>query len=503
VSAMPRVASPPTLIDVPARQSQMNLGGSVRSWESFRLGWIAQHLISSFEMVATQYCGHSMSHRIGVRIAALCVALTLSGCFEWEQRRGLDPVISAPAVELSTSNQIRILQALAADAEISLGSQGAWYEVTLAGFNFVDDECRTYFDGIFFLNRDKDTIKSELAAAGATTAAILGLTGASAKSIAIVAQAFGLGVVTTDVIAGTYLYQMPPSVAQGFVKEMQLAYRDGAASRQLLINSPSAAYHAIQDYLSLCLPPTIEAKIAEHVAGAKAVPDPPTGNGNTSFGITVASPRPATRADVRRMITGSVETPLVQSIPSGPRAPLPGVGRNPPPGSGELKMAGSTQTEKDTPQSVGQIIQANLCVTSPTTSFDSARDAIQQAKIGANQGRSRLFTNTENAIKNAAEAQLFLNATSPPCAFDPSEAGPQTAYEKFGFPDEASVTQLQQILKVCDASLNISGKFDKATRDAIGVAKGKINQARRVGLTDLSVNTLRANSFAAIQATCR
>jgi hypothetical protein len=197
--------------------------------------------------------------------------------------------------------------------------------VTQAGFNYVDDECRAYFNTIFFLNRDKDQIKSGLAAAGATTAAILGLTGASTKSIAIVAQAFGLGIVSTDLVAGTYLYQMPPSVAQGFVKEMQLAYRDGAASRRLLINTPSTAYHAIQEYLSLCLPPTIEAKIAEHVAGARAAPDPTTGNGNASFGITVATPPPITRAEVRQAIIRNVETPLPR--PPVRRLPTPGPNR--------------------------------------------------------------------------------------------------------------------------------------------------------------------------------
>jgi hypothetical protein len=268
---------------------------------------------ASDNRIASRQLGPSRPAAIAIkpRLAALlCLALCLGGCSDWEQRHGIDPIISPAAVEVSTSNQMRILEALARDASIQLGAPAPWYEVTQAGFNYVDDECRAYFNAIFFLNRDKDQLKSGLAAAGATTAAVLGVTGASAKSIAIVAQAFGLGVVSTDLVAGTYLYQMPPSVAQGFVKEMQLAYRDGAASRRLLINTPSSAYHAIQDYLSLCLPPTIEAKISEHVAGAKAIPDPTTGNGNASFGITVATPQTVTRAQVRQAIIGNVETPL-------------------------------------------------------------------------------------------------------------------------------------------------------------------------------------------------
>jgi len=141
----------------------------------------------------------------------------------------------------------------------------------------------SYFNDLFFLNREKDELKTGLAAAGATAAAVMGVTGATTKSISIVAQAFGLGAVATDLVAGTYLYQVPPATALGFVKELQLAYRNGLAQRKSMINSPSTSYHAIQDYLTLCLPPTIEAKIAEHVAAARVAPDPLSVNSGPSL----------------------------------------------------------------------------------------------------------------------------------------------------------------------------------------------------------------------------
>lgn len=250
--------------------------------------------------------------------AIVCLSAFLGGCYGWEMRHGIDPVLDPTAVELAGSNQTRILNALALDAQVPLGTSDAWYEVTQAGFNYIDDQCRAYFNAIFFLNRDKDQIKTGLTAVGATTAAILGVTGASATSIAIVAQAFGLGVVGTEVVAGTYLYQMPPAVAQGFVKELQLAYRDGAASRRNSIRTASAAYGMIQGYLALCLPPTIEAKIAEHVAGARGVPDPTTGNGNTQFGITTVTPPPVTRAEIRQNIITNPDAPLTRPRPQTP-----------------------------------------------------------------------------------------------------------------------------------------------------------------------------------------
>src|SRR5258708_2779876 len=104
---------------------------------------------------------------VRVVVIVACLSICLAGCFGWDQRRGLDPVLNPVAVTVATTNQIVILDALAKDAGVDLGSRGAYYEVTQAGFNFIDDECKTYFNAIFFLNREKDQVKAGLAAAGA------------------------------------------------------------------------------------------------------------------------------------------------------------------------------------------------------------------------------------------------------------------------------------------------------------------------------------------------
>ncbi len=239
---------------------------------------------------------------------AFAAGLLLTNCKGFERDRGLNPIIQASDVEVASQNQVRILTALAIDYNVSETGNSRWYDVSLAGFNFVDDECRLYFNDLFFLNREKDEIKTGLAAAGATAAAVMGVTGATAKSISIVAQAFGLGAVATDLVAGTFLYQVPPATALGFVKELQLAYRSGIAERRSMINSPSASYHAIQDYLSLCLPPTIEAKIAEHVAAARAAPDPVTSGAGPSFGLNVVTVPQVTRADIKAEILRSADS---------------------------------------------------------------------------------------------------------------------------------------------------------------------------------------------------
>jgi hypothetical protein len=204
----------------------------------------------------------------------LTTMVVLGGCspYGWESRHGLEPVIDAASVETESVRKRRVLEALAADAQITVGPPEAWYLVAEAGFNYVDDQCRAYFNDLFFINRHKERIKGGLSAVGAATSGILGITGASATSLAIVGQAFGLGVNLTELVAGSYLYQIPPATTQSFVRELQIGFREGAAARRHLVNTPMAAYHLIQDYLSLCLPSTIEAKIIEHISSARAVP---------------------------------------------------------------------------------------------------------------------------------------------------------------------------------------------------------------------------------------
>jgi hypothetical protein len=321
-----------------------------------------------------------------------CLALSVAGCssYAWEKRHGIDPVLDPAAIEVANNNHIRILTAFAKDANIFPSTPGDWYPVAEAGFNFIDDECRLYFNHLFFLNREREQVKAGIIATNAATAAILGVTGASTMSMAIVAEAFGLGAIATDLIAGTYLYHLPPATTLGFVKEMQLAYREGAATRRALIVTPTAAYHAIQDYLSLCLPPTIEAKLNEHVATARAIPDPATRGGGSAFGITTASPAPLTRPEVRARVVGS--------IVENPRVPLPETVR-PKPGPGKTKPDfGDTLT----PVAIREI-QIALCVTPPTGQLDSTtRKAISAYLVARGKAASQIIDQRNFAFLDEA-----------------------------------------------------------------------------------------------------
>jgi len=199
----------------------------------------------------------------------ILLAAVLAGCTvsPFAQYVGPSPTLDAASVEQSSNRVNRIMNALARDS-----GGGTYYDLTEAGFNYVDDRCMEYFSQLFYLNRRREAAKAGFSAFNQTTSAILAGAGASTLSMAIVAQAFGLASSLTDIATGTFLYQMPPATTLNFVRKVQGAYRDAVVAKAAQIRSPTTAYHLIQDYLALCLPPVIEARLVEHVAGASATP---------------------------------------------------------------------------------------------------------------------------------------------------------------------------------------------------------------------------------------
>ena len=137
-------------------------------------------------------------------IAMLAAIACFSSCTTADQfYGGLPPVLDAADVERAASHRARILDALVRDA--GYGDRTVdWYDVTIAGFNYVDDSCSQYFDRLFKLQRKRDAARSAISVIGQTTNAVLAVTGAAQLSMAVVAQAFGLSSSLTDIAAGAH-----------------------------------------------------------------------------------------------------------------------------------------------------------------------------------------------------------------------------------------------------------------------------------------------------------
>jgi len=241
----------------------------------------------------------------------------LSGCMGFDHAKGPAPFLDGSAVRQASDNKAIILAALAADAGYNQGVVPDWYAVTEAGFNYVDDTCRAYFDELFFLNKGREQLKSGLTSAGQTTSAILAVTGAASPTLAIVAQAFGFANSEVDVVTGTYLYGLPPATTLGFVEKFQLAYRDAAEKSRRSINSPTTAYYQIQRYLNLCLPPKIEAEIAKQIDATTTFGVATSDNG--LFTVQASSNPPLAQSS---FIRPTVIKQVDQSLPHLSRRPL-------------------------------------------------------------------------------------------------------------------------------------------------------------------------------------
>lgn len=244
------------------------------------------------------------------------ISLCLSSCNgAVDLADGITPVLHGSSVEAASVNRTRVLDGLRQDAGYG-GVAPEWYDVTLAGFNYVDDACSAYFDRLFKLNRRKDAIRSTLSVGGQTTNAILFATKASQLSMAVVAQAFGLASSLTDIVSGTYLYQLPPATTKSFVAKLSRAYREGVAQQKSSIDGPASAYGYIRGYLDLCLPATIEASLVEHVGAATAVPASTTGSG--SVGVKVGSERDPE-------VAAALQEPKTSTTPLAPQGARPDV----------------------------------------------------------------------------------------------------------------------------------------------------------------------------------
>jgi hypothetical protein len=277
--------------------------------------------VSASKLIPAIYGGtlYTRPHFFG-----LLLPIAALGCNQLGLRTGPTPVLDPAAVKIASSNQTLIINALADDASDSgvfIDGTDRYYRIAEAGFNYVDDQCQAYFDQLFFIDRGRSQIKSGLAAAGATTAAILGLTNASTLSMAIVASAFGFASNATDILAGTYLYSLPPATTQGLVTKLQDAYRDQALKMRAEINTPTAAYHHVQSYLALCLPPRIEAEVVNTVSAA-SVNVVKGGSGST---FSVGSGGPPVNNIRPIVLLNSAQKPLPATNPKPPNQLPPAV----------------------------------------------------------------------------------------------------------------------------------------------------------------------------------
>jgi hypothetical protein len=223
--------------------------------------------------------------QVRVVVTACVISFSVSACTEWtnrwQDRYGPNPVPQTDAIAAASDRQIAVLKALGDKVPIAWPPATAndWRNVTLMGFNVVDDACTEYLLDMYKLDRDKNRLKDTLTLAGSTTAAVLNATQASTEAMAIVTQGFGATSSLSGILADSYLFKISPTTIQGIEQKLQTAYRTDAS--KATIGNGAAAYQYIKGYLNLCSAPTIEASIEDYLAKSTGTAQQPN-NGNVA-----------------------------------------------------------------------------------------------------------------------------------------------------------------------------------------------------------------------------
>jgi hypothetical protein len=124
--------------------------------------------------------------------------------------------------------------------------------------NDIDRRCDAYLAWIDNKRRSKEPILAQINTTAAAAGAILGVTGADPKALAIVATAFGFLADSFLNYNSRLLMEIDHSTVQSVVLSRQNKFRKELSSS---IDNSAAAIYALRSYLRLCMPMTIETQI--------------------------------------------------------------------------------------------------------------------------------------------------------------------------------------------------------------------------------------------------
>ena len=191
-----------------------------------------------------------------------------------------------------------------------------WYTVAKFGFNYVDEKCDLYMHDLFILNREHDRNDSIFKTVSSVSNAVISGTLAATNAkipLLVVAQSFGLIEGVNDAAAKSYLFEQVPGLIADKVKQARLVYRDVVDKNQAAVNDETSAFRSIKDYLSLCMPQTIEGNFLTTYIAANPIAVPASSPGATA---------PKTQSSLSSPVTGT--TKVVPKV--GATAPNTGGG---------------------------------------------------------------------------------------------------------------------------------------------------------------------------------
>jgi hypothetical protein len=187
--------------------------------------------------------------------------------------------IAPPAETISTATTVELRRSFDAslqgiNAALSV-PQAARSDATVVrnflenGMALADIQCKTYFKSLGLAAQRYAFARKELGLTGGLVAGLEGLSGVSAKAIAITSSMFSFGTASSEAYADVFLFSPDISGIQDLVDGAQRTYR--AALPAPAAMSYGAAIGILRDYDKLCEVQTIRRLINESVSTASFV----------------------------------------------------------------------------------------------------------------------------------------------------------------------------------------------------------------------------------------
>ena len=134
-----------------------------------------------------------------------------------------------------------------------------WGLLVQAGMNDIDLRCDAYLSWLHDKRTSREPILRELAVLGGAAAAILKITEVGATPIALTAIAFGIAADSFTNYDLRILSGVDYTTVQSVVRGNRTQFR--AKNLSLVIDNRPAAIYVLRNYLSICLPASIEMSI--------------------------------------------------------------------------------------------------------------------------------------------------------------------------------------------------------------------------------------------------
>jgi hypothetical protein len=186
-----------------------------------------------------------------------------------------------------------------------------WRPVVEAGILYADVRCDRYMNALFWFDRARESTGRQIGIGGSAASAAMALLDAGKDLIGLAPLGFTFLEQTVGNIGKGLLFDLDPSLVRSLVEKQQTAYLRGLNGAEF--RTRTGAMTAIQGYVAVCLPPSIETEVSRAVEASEYRPI-------DFFGKN--EPAPAADDDGEGATPAAGAQPLPPAAPTAP-APKP------------------------------------------------------------------------------------------------------------------------------------------------------------------------------------